>query len=162
MNLDLTVEADYLGNIEIESKYLQTCVIPWLIAQVKLIESDKRIRPVYLEANVHKNTLSIYKTAKTESNHTNCLFNHKLSDIFKLSCLPNDPLCFAYFYRKSNTSLNVYTLHVFGSNKTNLCQVIQDLQNQALKLHENLVFEKLFDFKLVTKVSILIRGIFII
>lgn len=147
--LDLCVDVQYLGCLDVESKYLHSSIIPWLIAQVKLIETDKRIQPALIDVNTRKNTLLVYKHS---SMATEEILNHRLTDIFKLNILPNDPLCFAYFYRKNNTSFNYYTLHVFYSNKSNLCKVLLDFQTQALKIHENLLYEKLFDFKLVTKV----------
>lgn len=77
--------------------------------------------------------------------------------MFKLTSLPHDPPYFGYFYRKNNTSFNYYTFHVFCSNKSNLSQVLIDFQTQALKVHDNTLYEKLFDFKLVTKVTKILK-----
>ena len=42
--LDLVLyDLDYLGNLDVESKYLQASTIPWLIAQVRLLELNKRV-----------------------------------------------------------------------------------------------------------------------
>ncbi|CAF0988440.1 unnamed protein product [Brachionus calyciflorus] len=150
--VDLVVDCDYLGNFDIESKYLTTSIIKWLIAEIKLIDSGKKIPNCLLEVNITKNNLVMYK--KDDLLQQEIVFNHKLSDLFKLTYLTSDPMCFGYFYRKNNTSFNYYTLHVFKSNKSNLCQVLNDFQHQAIKLHENLIYEKMFDFKLVTKLVI--------
>jgi hypothetical protein len=163
--LDLVVELDYFGNVDVESKYLQVSIIPWLIGQVKLIEVEKRVRSVCLELNVKKNTFYVYNrneyytTSSSSSSSSssnggqNEIINHRLTEIFKLTSLPSDPTYFGYFYRKNNTSFNYYTFHVFHSNKSNLSQVITDFQTQALKLHDAMLYEKLFDFKLIAKVS---------
>ncbi len=155
--LDLVVELDYFGNIDVESKYLQVSIIPWLIGQVKLIEVEKRIKSVTLELNVKKNTVYVYNrndsySSSGSSSSQNEIINHRLTEIFKLTSLASDPTYFGYFYRKNNTSFNYYTFHVFHSNKSNLSHVITDFQTQALKLHDNLLYEKLFDFKLIAKV----------
>lgn len=148
--LDLVVDCDYLGYLDVESKYLTHSIIKWLIAEIKLIENEKKLPGCYIEVNVSKNNLCLCKKDEFKRQE---MFNHKLSELFKLSYLPNDPVCFGYFYRKNNTSFNYYTLHVFSSSKSNLSQVINDFQQKAIKLHENLIYEKLFDFKLVTKVK---------
>ena len=150
--LDLVVDCEYLGNLDVESKYLTTSVIKWLIAQVKLVDSNKKVSNCFLEINVNKNCLTLNK--RDDILHQQEILNHKLSDLFKLTYLANDQACFGYFYRKNNTTFTFYTLHVFVSNKYNLCQVINDFQQQAIKLHENLIYEKMFDFKLVTKVNL--------
>lgn len=149
--LDLVIYLDYLGYIDVESKYLQAATIPWLIAEIKLIEISKKISPAYMEINVKKNSLNLYK-AKSVEKESQCeiILSHKLTDIFKLTCLPSDPFCFAYFYRQEN-SFN-YNLYAFYSNKFNINQVLHEFQIQALRMHESLKFEKIFDFKLVTKV----------
>lgn len=59
--LDLIVELDYLGQVDVESKYLQVSIIPWLIGQIKLVDQDKQIRSVCLEVNVKKNSFYVYK-----------------------------------------------------------------------------------------------------
>lgn len=155
------MELDYLGFIDVESKYLQVSTIQWLIAQVKLIETHKRIKSVILEVNVRKNSLSVCKKENSTSinnseanDEEKLLINNTLSDIFKLTSLTSDPLCFGYFYRKTTASFNLYTLHAFTSNKSNLAQVLYDFQMQALRIHENLHYEKIFDFKMVTKVKL--------
>ena len=172
--LNLFVEVDYLGYLDIESKYLQASTLQWLIAQVKLLEVDKRILNACMEVNVKTNTIYAYKLTngsgsyqsrldespsrlflansdQTESSARIELFSHALSNIFKLTYLDNDPNCFAYFYRK-NESFS-YTLHVFSSKKSNMFQVLNDFQKQASKLHDHLYFQKVFDFKLVDRVS---------
>jgi hypothetical protein len=154
--LDLVVDLDYLGYINVESKYLQLATIPWLISEIKLLEIDKKVESVYLEINVKKNSLYVYKLHKsTKQQYTDQeqeeILNHKLTDIFKLTYLTTDKYCFAYFYRQKN-SFN-YNLYAFYSNKSNLAQVIYDFQIQALRTHESLKYEKVFDFKLVTKVN---------
>lgn len=167
--LDLCVDLDvYLGTLDIESKYLQLPTIQWLIAQVKLIEAapHSRIHDVVMEVNVRKNSLCVYKrptvglfvdstnnnNEQKRNGHTGPLVQHTLSNIFKLTALASDPMCFAYFYRKNTHSFNMYTLHAFRSSRANLAQVICDFQMQALRMHESLNYEKVFDFKLVTKV----------
>jgi hypothetical protein len=153
--LDLVVELDYFGNIDIESKYLQVSIIPWLIGQVKLIEVEKRVRVACLEINVKRNTFFVYNKSIESGGgppRMNEIINHRLTEIFKLTNLPSDPQYFGYFYRKNNTSFNYYTFHVFYSNKSNLSQVITDFQTQALKMHDNMLYEKLFDFNLIAKV----------
>ncbi len=166
--LDLVLyELEYLGNLEIESRYLQSCTIQWLIAQVRLLELNKRVNSVTLEINVKKNSLLVFKnemktkhfslTSLKESNRRVEFLRHKLTNIFKLTQLANEKTCFAYFYRLES-SFN-YTLHVFNSNKSNLVQVLSEFQMDALKIHENQSihqnspYEKLFDFQVVSKVS---------
>lgn len=198
--LDLVVEVDYLGHIDVESKYLQLSTIQWLIAQVKLIETHKRIGSCYMEINVRKNSLIVYRKRAHEPNATSTngvriqvenghnsfelidvddndddfrdrdengdgaveILNHKLSNVFKLTNLTNDPLCFGYFYKKNATSFNFYTLHAFRSSKTNLANVVYEFQMQALKLHENLQFEKIYEFRLVKKVILKFQFFFLI
>lgn len=167
--LDLCVDLDvYLGTLDIESKYLQLSTIQWLIAQVKLVEAapHARVHDVVMEVNVRKNSLCVYKRPQAgsfdssnnnEQQRNGChtaepLVQHTLSNIFKLTALTSDPMCFAYFYRKNTHSFNMYTLHAFRSSRANLAQVICDFQMQALRMHESLNYEKVFDFKLVTKV----------
>jgi hypothetical protein len=151
--LDLCVDLDqYLGTLDIESKYLQLSTIQWLIGQVKLLETHRRIDRVVLEVNVTRNSLCVYK--KELGGPRELVFQHTLSNIFKLTPLNNDPQCFAYFYRKNAGSFNLYTLHAFRSARANLAHVIYDFQMQALRLHESLRYEKVFDFKLVAKVII--------
>ncbi|RNA25400.1 TBC1 domain family member 1 isoform X4 [Brachionus plicatilis] len=149
--LDLVVECEYLGNLDVESKYLTHSIIKWLIAEIKLIDNEKKLKDCFFEVNVNKNNLCLCKKDDAQRQE---IFNHKMSEIFKITYLPNDPVCFGYFYRKNNTSFNYYTLHAFTSSKSNLSQVISDFQQRAIKLHENLIYEKLFDFKLVTKLVI--------
>lgn len=148
--LDLVVECEYLGSLDVESKYLTHSIIKWLISEIKLIDNQKKLSDCYFEINISKNNLCLCKKDETCRQE---IFNHKISELFKLTYLPNDPVCFGYFYRKNNTSFNYYTLHVFSSTKTNLSQVISDFQQKAIRLHDNLRYEKLFDFKLVTKVK---------
>jgi hypothetical protein len=155
--LDLVIYLDYLGYIDVESKYLQAATIPWLIAEIKLLEFENKISPAYMEINVKKNTLNIFRVKNADQNDNSqsgeAILSHKLTDIFKLTCLPSDPFCFAYFYRQEN-SFN-YNLYAFYSNKFNINQVVHEFQVQALRMHESLKYEKIFDFKLVTKVSII-------
>lgn len=149
--LDLCVDLDvYLGTLDVESKYLQVSTIQWLVAQVKLVETDNRVRDVVMEVNVRKNSLWVFR--KLSDGHRELVLHHTLSSIFKLTALGSDPLCFAYFYRKNSSSFNLYTLHAFASGRANLANVIGEFQMQALRLHENLTYEKVFDFKLVAKV----------
>lgn len=175
--LNLMIEMDYLGYLDIESKYLQTCTLQWLIAQVKLLELDKRVTNACMEINVKTNTIYAYKltndSASQRYDHSSSrlfldndtadyskveLFSHALSNIFKLTYLDNDPNCIAYFYRK-NESFS-YTLHVLTSKKSNMFQVLNDFQKQASKLHDHLYFQKVFDFKLVDKVNYLKNIVF--
>ncbi len=64
--LDLAIQLDYLGYLSIDSKYLQASAIPWLIGQVKLLETDKRIKTCHIEVSVHKNSLCGYKPANID------------------------------------------------------------------------------------------------
>lgn len=158
--VDLVIYLDYLGCIEVESKYLQSATIPWLIAEIKLLETSKKISPAYMEINVKKNSLNLFKARSAEQVTNNeIVLNHKLTDMFKLTSLSSDAFCFAYFYRQEN-SFN-YNLYAFYSNKYNVNQVLHEFQVQALRMHESLKYEKIFDFKLVTKVrgfSIILNG----
>ena len=159
--LDLVLyDLDYLGNLEIESKYLQASTIPWLISQIKLLELNKRINSISIEINVNQNSLITYKNdlkskaftlASKEQTKRTELINHKLTNIFKLTQLSFEKSCFAYFYRQ-DASFN-YTLHAFSSNKSNLVQALSEFQMNALKLHDNnnTQCEKMFDFKIVNK-----------
>ena len=160
--IDLVVYLDYLGFINVESKYLQAATIPWLIAEIKLLEAEKKIETAYMEINVKKNSINLYRSSNavfTESTkrssdaqtESELILSHKLTDVFKLTSLANDPLYFAYFYRQDN-SFN-YNLYAFYSSKFNITQVLHEFQIQALRIHESLKYEKIFDFKLVTKVS---------
>ena len=166
--LDLVLyDLDYLGSLDIESKYLQSSTIPWLIAQVRLLELNKRVNSITLEVNVRKNSLIGFKhelkpkqqfanstTNKEALTSTKRIefINHKLTNMFKLSQMQSEKTCFAYFYRQDGGSFN-YTLHAFSSNKSNLVQVLFEFQMDALKIHEHHnQYEKMFDFKIVNKV----------
>ena len=86
--IDLVVDVDYLGSMDVESKYLQVAIIPWLIGQMKLIELDqKRIKTACLEIIVKKNSFSVYaKSASSSSqsiNINNEILSHRLTDMFK-------------------------------------------------------------------------------
>jgi hypothetical protein len=146
-NLELTVSLDYLGSLDIESKYLQSVTIPWFIGSLLLLERNKRMYSVFMEINVGNNLINVYKKDKTQ------ICYHQLSNIFKLSVCKTDSLCFGYFYRENGDSFN-YKLYAFYSNKSNLAQVIYDYQMKALKLHDNnFQYEKSFNFKLIVKVN---------
>lgn len=149
--VDLCVDVDvYLGTMDVESKYLKVSTIEWLIGQKKLVDVHERIPHVYIEVNVRKNTLTVFKKSNGD-----VILQHTLSNVFKLTALNNDPQCFAYFYRTSPASVTLYTLHAFRSSRANLADVIYELQMQALRIHESFLnYEKVFDFKLVTKVII--------
>jgi hypothetical protein len=172
--LDLVVQLDYLGFLEIESKYLQNATIQWLLAQIKLFEQNKRINSIFIEINVKKNLLIAYKTFKSSnslpasSSHSNnnitsetkdredqkeIFISHKLTKVFKLTCLHNDQFCFGYFYRETNNFM--YRLHGFYSNKSNLAQTLFEFQNHALKLYEysDYANTKIFEYKLIGKVQ---------
>ena len=156
--LDVATELDYLGSLSTESKYMQASTIPWLIAHVKLLETERRVRPAYMELNVRKNTLALYRivafpysTATGKRTNMQLLFTHRLTDIFKLTSLKSDAACFAYFYRDAAATFT-YDLHVFScALKSNLAHTMYDLQLQALKLHQHLRYERTFEFHLIGK-----------
>ena len=152
--LDLVIQLDYLGFLEIESKYIQTHALPWLIAQVKLFEINKRIFNVYLEINVKSNTINCYRSINKDLTNKKStkvdLIEHSLTNIFKLCILPGDPNCFGYFYRVNDSF--IYTLHVFRSKQCNLAKAIIDFQSQALKIHDTFSYKKVFEFVLIAKV----------
>ena len=136
--------------MNIESKYLQASIIPWLIAQVNIF-SDKRIVGCCIEINIRKNCLSVYRQSQSNGNRTEFL-SHRLTSIFKLCKLANDQNFFAYFYKQPASTL--YTLHAFHSNKSNLVKCLSDMQMQAIHLHESLnSYEKIFDFEVVGRVE---------
>ena len=142
------------GYLTIESKYLQASLIPWLIAQVKLLEADKQIPSCFIEINVNQNQLiGIRHVQKEEGEVKRVEFlNHKLTSVFKLCKLTSDENCFAYFYKQPGSTL--YALHAFYSNKSNIVQCLSSFQMQAIGIHETLNgYEKIFDFELVDKVN---------
>jgi len=144
--LDLVIQLDYLGYLTIESKYLQSSTIPWLIGQVKLLETDKRIPACHIEISVDKNSLCAFKPVRSDNQQRTEFINHKLTSVFKLCRLVNDQNFFAYFYKQIGSTL--YTLHTFYSTRSNLVKCISDLQMQAIRIHESLnSYEKTFDFE---------------
>ena len=145
--LDLVIQLDYLGYLTIDNKYLQASTIPWLIGQVKLLETDKRIPACHIEISVYKNSLCGYKPT-SDCQERDEFLNHRLTSVFKLCRLTNDQNYFAYFYKQRGSTL--YTLHSFYSNRSNLVRCISDLQMQAIRVHESLnSYEKTFDFEVV-------------
>ena len=147
-DLNLIYELDYLGYIEIESKYLQSSIIPWLISTIKLIETNQHVDSIYFKINSKNNCLIACKPTSDddhdESNNDDddddddserseiIIFSHKLTNIFKITQLTNDPLCFGYVYRDFNEPNNC-RLFAFRSNKVNLVQMLIQLQYKAIK-----------------------------
>lgn len=141
------------GFLNIESRYIQVSIIPWLIAQVRMLEIDKRILTCYVEASIHKNAFNCVKNIFDGNNKRKIkIFSHELTKIFKLSKLPENENLFAYFYKCTDSTL--YSLHAFYSNKSNLANYLNELHIKALKLHDTLSNdEKVFDFDLVSKLE---------
>ena len=146
-DLNLIYELDYLGSIEIESKYLQSSIIPWLIPTIKLIETHQHVDSIYLKINSKNNCLIACKPPSNDDNDDSddeyernkddeqvdiTLFSHKLTNIFKITQLINDPLCFGYVYRDFGQQNNC-CLFAFRSNKVNLVQMLIQLQYKAIK-----------------------------
>jgi hypothetical protein len=171
-DLNLIYELDYLGYIEIESKYLQSSIIPWLISTIKLIETNQHIDSIYFKINSKNNCLIACKPPSHNNNndennndddsdedHYNerseiIIFSHKLTNIFKISQLTNDQLCFGYVYRDFNEPNNC-RLFAFRSNKVNLVQMLIQLQYKAIKYKqiEEKDLTKKFETEYVGEVS---------
>lgn len=158
-SINLVFELNYLGYLEIESKYLQRSIIPWLISELKLFELKQHINSIYCVLNANENLFYSLKPGIVNTNggdfyddymngycdnnanssefgDENYIFKHKLTNIFKITQLNNDPCCFGYCYRDLN--LNKYKLYAFRTNKINFVQLLIQLQHRAFKLINDL------------------------
>ncbi len=141
-NPDLTLELDYMGYLEVESKYLQKSIILWLVGQLRYYELNQHRPSIRCEISAENNLFCGYNSNNRNYNSqlADCdtdeifLFKHKLTQIFKLTHLIDDKLCFAYFYRESNSLL--YKLYLFKTNKPNMIQELLHFQHKAFKLKQ--------------------------
>jgi hypothetical protein len=156
-DLNFIYELDFLGFLEIESKYLQPSIISWLIATLKLVEIQQHIDSIYFKINSNKNLLIACKPSDDDDEDRD-LFSHKLTNIFKITQLANDPLCFGYIYRDFDLP-NKCCLFAFRSNKVNLVQMLIQVQYKAIKFEQirekNLI--KKFEADFVGEVSVYLK-----
>jgi hypothetical protein len=159
-NIDLTIELDYMGCLEIESKYLQKSIIMWLIGQLKYYELNQHRQTIRCEISAENNLFCGYNNNRSYSSYMNYenddifLFKHKLTQIFKLTHLIDDKQCFGYFYRETNSLL--YKLFLFKSKQTNMIQEILQFQHKAFKLKQsqmNKLATRAFPVELIGEVS---------
>ena len=80
-DLNLIYELDYLGHLEIESKYLQSSILPWLISTLRLIETDQHVDSIHFKINSKNNSLIACKSSEDEISEDTTLFTHKLTNI---------------------------------------------------------------------------------
>lgn len=152
--LDLIVKLNYLGCVNIDTKYVESSTVEWLIAEIRFLEVDQRKHMIDAELSLIKNLFTLIER-QYDNESTSIVLSHKLSDMLKLGKLSDDSRYFGYFYIEATGECK---FHAFSSNKMNFFHVLRDHHLHASHLidvlNKKMEERKKFRINFIAEVSL--------